>query len=113
MVRSLTQKALPGPFREATVQYLVAGREGKAEGLAETLMRQLKRRFPLDARELEQVREVTDTAKLQAALDEIIEPGGHARLGAGEAWIGLRWPQLDDLRYTRFFVHAIRSPGTR
>lgn len=105
VVRSLTQQVLPGPFREATFQYLAAGREdniesivatlreegytemgapmisyaekkhreGKTEGFAEALIRLLQRRFPLDPTELAQVREVTDTAKLQAALDEIIE----------------------------------------
>jgi hypothetical protein len=48
--------------------------EGKAEGLAEALVRLLERRFLPAPAELVRVREVTDTAKLQAALDEIIEP---------------------------------------
>ncbi len=48
--------------------------KGKAEGLAETLLRQLGRRFTLKPAEIDQVRAVTNVAKLQAALDEIIEP---------------------------------------
>jgi len=74
VVHSLTQQSLPEAFREASFRYLSAGRENKAEGLTETLIRQLKRRFHLSASELTRVREVTDIAKLQAALDEIIEP---------------------------------------
>ena len=58
--------------REGKTEGLI---EGKTEGFAEALIRQLTRRFSLDAKELEQAREVTDTAKLQAALDEIVEPG--------------------------------------
>jgi hypothetical protein len=37
VVRSLTRKALPGPFREATLQYLVAGREDNVESILATL----------------------------------------------------------------------------
>ncbi|MCA1755777.1 MAG: hypothetical protein LC641_13985 [Spirochaeta sp.] len=52
---------------------------GKAEGLAEALLRQLERRFTLNSVELERVREVSDVANLQAALDEIIEPDATAK----------------------------------
>ncbi|TVR93226.1 MAG: hypothetical protein EA428_02610 [Spirochaetaceae bacterium] len=48
--------------------------QGKAEGLAEALLRQIERRFAVSSVELERVREVSEVAKLQAALDEIIEP---------------------------------------
>ena len=48
--------------------------QGKAEGLAEALLRQIERRFAVSSVEFEGVREVSDVAKLQAALDEIIEP---------------------------------------
>ncbi|TVR94767.1 MAG: hypothetical protein EA428_00105 [Spirochaetaceae bacterium] len=119
VVNSLTQPALPGSFRAATVKYLVEGRsdnaehilaslreqeytelgddmislaeklrregklegeadglkKGKAEGLAEALIRQLQRKFELSASDLEHIRTVRDVTKLQAGLDEIIEPG--------------------------------------
>ncbi|TVR66264.1 MAG: hypothetical protein EA427_16370, partial [Spirochaetaceae bacterium] len=37
VVRSLTQKALPGPFREATFQYLAAGRDDNVTSILATL----------------------------------------------------------------------------
>ena len=49
-------------------------REGIAEGKADTLTRLLERKFGLDSTDLQWVRQVTDIPKLQAALDEIIEP---------------------------------------
>ncbi|TVR94503.1 MAG: hypothetical protein EA428_00300, partial [Spirochaetaceae bacterium] len=47
---------------------------GEAKGLAEALLRQLERRFTLSSAQLNRVRGVSDVPKLQAALDEIIEP---------------------------------------
>lgn len=46
--------------------------KGKAE--AEALIRQMNRRFNLSASDLQKIRAVRDLNKLQAALDEIIEP---------------------------------------
>ena len=59
-------------------------REGKAEGLTETLIRLLERKFRLDSTDLQWVSEVTDIAKLQAALDEIIEPEATAESVLGK-----------------------------
>ena len=49
-------------------------REGKREGLAEALIRQMSRRFTLSAPYIQTIRTVGELSKLQAALDEIIEP---------------------------------------
>lgn len=74
VVNSLTQRTLPSTFRETTMKYLVEGRTDNAESILATLLRQLGRRFTLNSAEIDQVRAVTNVAKLQAALDEIIEP---------------------------------------
>ena len=47
--------------------------EGKAEGLAEALIRLMNRRFTPSASDIQKIRTVRDLSKLQAALDEIIE----------------------------------------
>ena len=48
--------------------------EGLEQGLTKTLLRQVDRRFSVTNADRERVRSAADPEKLQAALDEIIEP---------------------------------------
>jgi len=49
---------------------------GKIEAKRSTLIRQLKRKFGLTLAEEEKLRSVTDEAKLEAALDAILDAKG-------------------------------------
>jgi len=44
------------------------------EGLTKVLLRQVERKFSVEAADRERIQAVADAEKLQAALDEIIEP---------------------------------------
>jgi predicted transposase/invertase (TIGR01784 family) len=46
--------------------------EGRAEGLQDSLKRQLKKKFGLETEESVKINQIKDTAKLEAALDEIL-----------------------------------------
>ncbi|TVQ22215.1 MAG: hypothetical protein EA383_15805, partial [Spirochaetaceae bacterium] len=48
--------------------------QGLHEGLVATLLRQVDRKFSVTQAERERIRAASDPEKLQAALDEIIEP---------------------------------------
>src|SRR6056297_3813078 len=47
-------------------------KEGRAEGLQDSLKRQLKKKFGLDTEESVKINQIKDSAKLEAALDEIL-----------------------------------------
>ncbi|TVR89867.1 MAG: hypothetical protein EA428_09470 [Spirochaetaceae bacterium] len=49
--------------------------QGLNEGLVTALLRLVERKFSVTEAERERIRAVSDPDKLQAALDEIIEPG--------------------------------------
>src|SRR6056297_41268 len=47
-------------------------KEGRAEGLQDSLKRQLKKKFGLETEESVKINQIKDSAKLEAALDEIL-----------------------------------------
>ncbi len=49
-------------------------KQGIEQGLTKALLRLVERKFSVSAAERERIQAVADAEKLQAALDEIIEP---------------------------------------
>ena len=47
-------------------------KEGRAEGLQDSLKRQIKKKFGLETEESVKINQIKDTSKLEAALDEIL-----------------------------------------
>jgi hypothetical protein len=47
-------------------------KEGRAEGLQDSLKRQIKKKFGLETEESVKINQVKDSKKLEAAIDEIL-----------------------------------------
>ena len=60
-------------LKEGRAEGLQEGRnEGRVEGLQDSLKRQLKKKFGLETEESVKINQIKDSAKLEAALDEIL-----------------------------------------